>query len=81
MPIKPDLRKRTPPDKGGFTGKRGRDNIYDYRQYNSDPTTKKVDRERPSPKSDKEKSRIFDTDSFKKAIEDAQKNFGSRINP
>ena len=50
-----------------------------YKKYNEDPTTYKVDRERAAPKRDRDM--IFDTQEFKKAVEDAIKNFGPPKNP
>ena len=52
----------------------------DYTQYNSDPTTYKVDRERADPKYDRSRS-IMDSKGFKDALGKIQKEFGSRINP
>jgi len=44
-----------------------------YKQYNEDPTTYKTDRE-----DRKGKDRIFDTEGFKKAIEESLKDFDNK---
>ena len=81
MPIKVNLTKNAPEPKNNFTEKRRRDRMgvdkYHSDEYKASP---KTDRETRSPKSDREQERIFDTEGFKKAIEDAQKNFGKPRN-
>jgi len=72
-PISKPSQKTGVREYGGFVGKRYRDK--GERDYSKERSSK-TDRERPSPKGDKEKGRIFDTEGFKKAIEEAQKNFG-----
>ena len=80
MPIKPPNQshkvKEAP---NNFTQKRLRERMGPMREYSQDPVSPKSDRELRSPKVNKEQSKIFDTEGFKKAIEDAQKNFNKRM--